>query len=265
MKSYIPESAHRVENKGSLLTGSQSAIFLRNKYQDLLERVYSQLCNHIEFMNGMNQKAQKPFHTAKAVEGNISAHESERKSLYAALDALLEKELGAEYTMWKDSRQGLRIDTKQGLGSGGGILSSGNISLRYLEQYPKLGSDPRFSGLFAKISEKEKAIRHQKEEYNEQARWYNHELTYFPKNIEIADNILVEYDRIFTEGKDKLANTRYTRSLLYRLSTEENKNKVSLQTNHHQIKVQQGLLESFRTTYGTNGTSQPLSYYKEVL
>ena len=264
MKSYIPESAHKVESRGNLLTGSQSAIFLRNKYQDLLERVYSQLCNHIEFMNGMNQKAQKPFHAAKSIEGNISAHESERKSLYSSLDALLEKELGAEYTMWKDSRQGLHIDTKQGLGSGGGILSSGNISLRYLEQYPKLGSDPRFSGLFAKISEKEKAIRQQKEEYNEQARWYNHELTYFPKNIEMADNILVEYSRILVEGSNKLANTRYTRSLLYRLSTEENKNKVALQTNHHQIQVQQGLLESFRVAYGTNGASQLLAYYKEA-
>ena len=264
MKNHIPESARTVKSKGNTITGSQSAIFLRNKYQDLLESVYNQLRNHLEFMNGMNRKAQNPLQAAKSIESNISVHESERKSLYDALDGLLDKELGAEYTMWKDSHQGLHIDTKQGLGSGGGILSSGNISLRYLEQYPKLGSDPRFSSLSIKISEKEKAIRQQKEAYNEQVKRYNHELTYFPKNIEIADGIIDEYNRILVEGRDKLASTRYVESIFYQLSTEENKNKVSLQTDHHQIKVQQVLLGSFRVSYGANGSVQPLNYYEEL-
>lgn len=205
----------------------------------------------------MNRKAQNPLHAANALKSNISAHEKERDELYTALNLALDKELGHEFNMGKDSKQGLRIETTEGIGSGGGLLSSGNISLQYLEKYPKLSSDPRFQELFNTISEKEHRIRKKKEEYNEQARWYNHELTYFPKNIKIADDILSEYNRVLNEGLQSLNSCRYINSLLYKFSSEENKQSVTIEIELHQIELKKNLIDSFRDYINAN----PLEYY----
>lgn len=245
--------------RGNRLTGSSDAIFLKAKYQKLLDGVYDQLTKHVEFLNAMNRKAQGPMSAARALESDILAYEKERADLYASLNTALDKELGQALAVGKSSRQGLKVDTKQGLGTGGGLFGAGSIELRYLEQYPRLSSDSRFQKMTESIVEKESDIRKKKEEYNEQARQYNHELTYFPKNIEIADGIVSEYNRILVEGSTLLKSSRYVRGVWYKLATERDRQRVTLELDRHQIAIQKGLIDSFRIY----NSAIPLAYYSE--
>lgn len=242
-------------SKGNIVTGSKDSLFLRNKYQGLIEGTYQDIRRHIDFLQGCNRKAQGAFDAAESLTSNIKAHEDERASLYKTLDDFLEKEVGHEYKMWKESPQGLRINTKEGLKTatnqlGLGTFQSGGVLLKYLERYPQLSSNQRFQEISGKISGKEKAIRECREALNEQIKRYNHELSYFPKNIKIADDLINKYTFLLRDGTKKLEACRYTKSVLFKLRSEGNKSKHRLQVEHHQLGVEKNVLDSFRNKYG---------------
>lgn len=256
----VPDTAKVVKRQGSIITGSKDAIFLRNKYQGLLEDAYCAIKQQLDFLGVCNRKAQGAFHKAQSTKSNIEAHQVERKDLYKKLYADLSHETDIEKWMWEKTQEGVKSKTvkiEQRIKDTDIDEMHFGAVLDYLKQYPKLSSDPRYSNQQQKIFQKEKEIRQQKELYHEELRKYNHELSYFPKNLKIAEDKLDKYNTVKRDGAARLDNCRYRRSIFYKIATEQRKCEVSLQTEHHTIELYKNILNNFKGVYG-NGSSKPL-------
>ena len=236
------------------ITGHRDAAFLRNKYQTELDNANAALINMVHHVEAENRrKALDYYHDAKALREDLKAHLAERDSLSQRLDALLEKELGQEYKLWKESPQGLRINTTEGLTSqvsqaGMGVV--GNISptpiLKYLERYPTLSSQPRFSEIVSNIKDKEKEIRKKAESYNRAVSGFNHELPFYEKNIQKCQDNFDRYHKILEEGASKIQNCRYVKGFLFRMLPEDKKAEILLDTLPHTIEKWKNMIALFQ-------------------
>jgi hypothetical protein len=244
------------EDRGTIgrITGHRDAVFLKNKYQTELNKANVDLIDMIHHVENVNRrKALDYYHEAKALREDLKAHLGERDSLSQRLDTLLEKELGQEYKMWKESPQGLRINTTEGLTSqvsqaGMGVV--GNINptpiLKYLEKYPALSSQPRFSELVSNIKDKEKEIRKKAESYNRAISGFNHELPFYEKNVQKCQDNLDHYHKILEEGTSKIENCRYVKSFMFRMLPEDQKAEILIDTLPHTIEKWKNMITLFR-------------------
>jgi len=244
------------------ITGHRDAIFLRNKYQTELDNANAALINEVHHIENENRrKALDYYHEAKALSEDLKAHLAERDSLSQRLDALLEKELGQEYKMWKESPQGLRINTTKVFTSqvsqvGMGIV--GNINptpiLKYLERYPALSSQPRFSEIVSNIKNKEQEIRKKSESYNQATSRFNHELPFYEKNIQKCQDNFDRYHKVLEEGTTKIENCRYVKGFLFRILPEDKRGEILLDTLPHTIEKWKNMIALFK---------EDLSQYKK--
>jgi uncharacterized protein with FMN-binding domain len=241
-------------NDGNWITGSRDAKYLHNKYQTELDNAHIALVNMIHHIEDENRKkALRFYNEAQALREDIKAHQAERTSLYEALDAQLEKELGQEYKMWKTSPQGLRINTKEGLKSDtvqAGIGVVGNINptpiLRYLERYPELSAKSRFSEITSKIKEKEREIRTKTEACNRAISGFNNELPFYDKNVIKCQDNLNRYFKILEEGNEKINSCRYIKSSFFKILPEDKKDEIRLNTLTHPMDKWKNMLALFK-------------------
>lgn len=257
----IPDVARKIKRKGSIVTGSKDAIFLRNEYQELLEEAYQSIAQHMDFLGGCNRKAEGALHAAQAIKQNVTAHQQERADLYKKLYNDLTQETDIEKWMWDKTQKGMAqrpVTIKQKIHDTDIDEMHFGAVLDFLKQYPKLSSDPRFANQQQKIFDKEREIRQQKEKYNAEVSRYNHELSYFPKNLQIAEDKFTYYNNLLHEGQEKLINTRYRRSVFYKLATEEKRHEVNLQTKHHTTSLLKNILNNFKQKYSRDA-EKPLT------
>lgn len=236
------------------ITGREEAASLRNTYQTELDNANAALVNEIHHTEGVNRrKALDYYHQAQALKEDIKVRQAERKALVDALDAQIEKERGHEYEMWKQSPQGLRINTTEGLKtevSQAGLGVVGTITpapvLKYLEQYPKSAATSFVIEIIGKIESKEGEIRKKAEAHNQSVASFNHELPFYEKNVLKCEENLRRYNKILKEGTDKINGCRYVKSPAFKMLSQKEKDGILLQTLPHTIEKWERIIELFR-------------------
>lgn len=228
----------------NILTGLPDAISLRNRYQRELDNAYADIVNMVHYIEEESQKFKEVYNKAQGLKQDIKAHEVERADLYDSLGNLLKKETDFEDKMWKTTQKGHKVKTinlKQKFSDSDVDEMNYNNMQEYLKQYPEYASKSSFRKINDKIDQKEGEIRQAKKSYNDAVSKYNYYLSFFEKHIQKAEDKFVTYGTILKEGKEKLDNCRYRKSVFYRLASEEDKAEVNLDTISHR-------LEQFKNT-----------------
>jgi hypothetical protein len=249
------DTTETVNEKGSRLTGSDDAIFLRNRFQKELDNAHASVVNHVHFVEEKGAKTKVLFNDAQRLKRDIEVHLSERNSLYESLGNLLNKETSFEKEMWKTTQDGNKITSlniKQKFKESDVDEMRFDSMMDYLKQYPTYASKPSFKTILDQIREKEKDIRYKKENYNKTVSLYNTELLGFEKDIRKAEDKFNAYEVIFKEGKEKLDNCRYKNGFFFKLASEKTKAKVTLDTLTHRIDQFKNTLEIMKKEYSQN-------------
>jgi hypothetical protein len=241
-----------ITNKGNILTGSHDAIFLRNKYQPELDNAHAAIVNQVHYVEERSNEAKELFNKAQGLKRNIEAHISERGSLYETLGNLLNKETNFEFEMWRTTQQNNKVtqlNIKQKFSDSDVDEMRFDSMLEYLKQYPTYASKTTFKDIIDKIQAKEGEIRKEKEYYITTVSEYNTQLSTFEKELIKAGDKFNAYDKVFKEGTEKLANTRYRDSIFYKLASEKNKAEVNLDTLSHRVEQFQNTLDLIKNDY----------------
>lgn len=248
-----PFNTTKQSSGGNILTGSRDAVFLRNKYQTELDNAHAALVNMLHHVEDDERlKITKFVHEAEKLERDILAHTAERDNLYSALDELLEKELGQEYTMFKMHPQGASvIANKLGanvhVGGGlGGTSVSNAAPLRYLEKYPELQTKTSFSAILHKIQDKEKEIRQATERYNQEIAWYKSTIPWLESDLLKCSEKLSAYHLLFAEWERERQSCRYFHSMWFNLLPADKKADLLPNTITHRVDQFTHTLEMFQ-------------------
>jgi len=245
----------QVPEKGSIITGKKDVIFLRNKYQTELDNAHTSIVNMVHWLEDSNSTLKETYNDAQMLKKNIEAHEQERANLYENLENLLKKETDFESKMWKDTQKGKKIKSitiKQKFNDSDIDEMKYDSMLEYLKQYPEYASKTSFKKIIEKIEEKERELRKEKQQYNQYTSKYNYLLSLFEKDIQKADDKFVVYDKIISEGKNKINETRYVKSIFYKVASEKTKTETNIDTLHHRIEQFRNTLNIIKSEHSEN-------------
>jgi len=236
------------------ISGREEVTTLHNTYQTELDNANAALVNMIHHTEEVNRrKALDYYHQAQALKEDIKTRQAERTALIDTLDAQIDKERGQEYRMWKQSPQGLKINTTEGLKSevsqvGLGLVGTITPSpvLKYLEQYPKLASSPFILEIVGKIERKEEEIRRKAESYHQSIAGFNKELQFYDKNVLKCQENINRYQKILNEGTTKINSCRYIKSLGFKMLSQKERDGILLQTLPHTIEKWENMIMLFK-------------------
>lgn len=231
--------------KGNILTGSKDAHFIKEQYQSILDTYDKEIIHNVHKLEEYFEKIGEAFNKAQSLKKDIEAHEVERQRAYEALGNLLSGEKDFEKEMWKETsamheeisknQQAKAIKVKQSLRQSDDNEIRFAAMMKYIEKYPQYQTKSSINDIREKIKNKEREIRHSKREYNEAVGKYN---ALFPKFLvlfNVCENKIKEYKEKLSEAHDKLKNSRFQKSIFYKLASEEKKSQVNINTIKHRV------------------------------
>ncbi len=248
-------TTRQVPTSGTIISGKPDAIFLRNKYQTELDNAHASIVNMVHYIEDENKELKEVYNRAQGLKRDIEAHEKERANLYDSLGNLLNKETDFEKKMWETTQKGRKVKSvtiKQKFKDSDIEEMRYDSMLEYLKQYPEYASKSTFKKITEKIDEKEREIRFAKKSYHYAVSRYNHLLSLFEKNLTKADDKFVAYDKVLQEGEKKLSETRYRKSMFYKLASEKTKAEVNLDTLQHRVEQFRHTLDIIKREHSQN-------------
>ena len=220
------------------LTGKNDAIFVKERYQNAINEAHRVVKKKVEFLYKMNHKLKWPMSEIERLKKDMNADKEERSDLFSSLQNLLTKETNFEEKMWGTTQKGKKVKSitiNQKFKDSDIEEARYDAMMDYIKKYPEYASKSSFSNLLNKITEIEKGIKKTKKEYHKAISDAKRETAYFPRNIMEAKNKVKAYKDKLTEGKEKLWGMRYLKSMLFRISSEENKLGVTLDILNHKM------------------------------
>jgi hypothetical protein len=220
------------------LTGKKDAIFIKEEYQKALDHVHEEVKSKVKWLQGMNHKLKDNQAAIQKYKQHIKADEEEREELYRSLTNLLMTELEHEGKMFKElKKRSSKTKTiiKPKIKDSDVEEFKINSSEEFQNNYPKYASKSSFKNILCNISEIENGIKQTKKKYNRAVSEVMRELSYWPKNIMQAEDLIKRFKEQLKEAKHKLTNMRYLNSIFYKLSSEKEKQKVNLHTLYYRM------------------------------
>lgn len=235
---YNQTWVHEENGLGGKISGFNDAVFLRNTYQSELDNANAALVNMVHHLEEESKRLKGYFNAAPGIKKNIEALQQERHDLYSSLDNLLKNETNFEKEMWKTTQEGQKANTiniRQKFKDSDVDEMRYDSMLQYLKKYPEYASKSSYTDLQKRIADKEREIVKEKKRYHEAVSNFNFNLSLFQKNIQKAKDKFAAYDRIFTEGSQKIKQCRYYNSLFYRYASEKTKAMVNIDNLSHRV------------------------------
>jgi hypothetical protein len=240
-KGFVQKETKPTKSRGIFkmdLTGKKDAEFMKERYQSAINETHGVVKSKVEFLYKMNHKLKGPMADINRLQKDMRADKEERADLFESLQNLLTKETNFEEKMWKTTQKGKKVKSitvNQKFKDSDIEEARYDAMMDYIKKYPKYASKSSFSSILDKISEIEKGIKKTKKEYHKAISDAKREISYFPRNIMEAKNKVKAYKDKLSEGKEKLGGMRYLKSILFRMSSEQNKLGVSLDTLNHKM------------------------------
>jgi len=218
------------------ITGKQDAIAIKEEYQRALDYSHERVKNKIDWLYGMNHKLKDNLASAQKLKKDILADEDEKVKLYSSLNNLLNKETNFEKEMMKTSQKGRKTSSVKINPRFKDVDEVRfNAMQDYLDKYPEYASKSSFKNILSKISEIEAGIKDTRKNYNRAVSEVLRELSYFPRNIMEAEDLVKRFKDQLKEGNEKLKKMRFLKSFVYKLSSEKEKMKVNIHTLYYRI------------------------------
>lgn len=218
------------------ITGKQDAIAIKEEYQKALDYSHERVKNKVDWLYGMNHKLKDNLAGAQKFKKDILTDEDEKIKLYNSLNNLLNKETNFEKEMMNLSQRGKKNSTIKINPKFKDVDEvKFNAMQDYLDKYPEYASKSSFKSILNKISEIESGIKDTKKKYNHAVSEVLRELSYFPRNIMEAEDLVKRFKDQLEEGNEKLKKMRFLKSIAYKLASEREKLKVNIHTLYYRI------------------------------
>jgi hypothetical protein len=199
----------------------------------------------VHYCEKKNHELKENINLAESLKATINAHEKERENAYEALGNLLGKETGFEKEMFKETstmhkeisknQSGGNIKVKQRMVNSDNEMRFASM-MKYLDKYPEYQTKSSFRKIIENIEEKERSIRHAKEDYNKALAKYHELLQAFNIWVQKAKDKIEMYHLLLDEGQKKIDETRYKKGFIYKyLTGERKKQEVNLDTIKHRM------------------------------
>ncbi|MFA5333678.1 MAG: LemA family protein [Candidatus Nanoarchaeia archaeon] len=218
------------------ITGKKDAMYLKKRYQEKLNQQHKVIGDKRHFVYKMNHKLKSALGDIQKFASDIEANQEERANLYNSLQNMLSKETDFEEKMLKLSQKGKKVKSiiiNQKFKDSDIEEARYDTMREYLEKYPKYASKSSFSEIIEQIKKIESGIKKTKTDMNKAVSDALKEISYFPRNILEFRDIVKKYQDILKEGKEKTENNRYVKSFLFKLLSEEEKQKMLIDTINH--------------------------------
>ncbi len=227
----------------------QDAINKKNEYQDALNFSHKGVRDMVSHLHSMNHKL-KGFHAeAKRYKKNLEADEEEKISLYNSLNNMLFKETNFEKEMMKTSQKGKlkNISIKAKFKDVDDVRF--NAMQDYLDKYPEYATKSTFKKILDKIDGVESGIKDTKKKYNIAASQLGKELDYWENNIMNAKNKIKRFVTQKKQFEKELSNMMYVKSIVFRLSSETEKDKVRIHDLYYRLEESEDTVNQLEKEY----------------
>jgi hypothetical protein len=234
------------------ITGKKDAMHMKEEYQRALNHSHGKLKKKVDWLYKMNRKLKDNLASVQKYKKDIISVEEERNELYNSLNNLLAKETNFEKEMMKLSKSGKgksSVTIKPNIKDSDIDELKINAMQDYLDKYPKYVSKSSFKRILHKITHIEKGIKHTKKKYNRSVSGVLRELSYWPRNIMEAEDLVKRFKDTLEEGRDKLKSMRYLKSSLYRISSEREKMKVNIHTLYYRLEERENTIRQLKEEF----------------
>ena len=231
------------------ITGKQDAIFIKEEYQKALDYTHDQVKKKIKWLYGMNHKLKGNLSLIQKYKKDIIAHKEEKLDSYENLSNILSKEANFEKELFKiynKKEKTNKIILKSKIKDSQIDDITINAIKRYLKKYPEYVSKSTFKKSIEKIDEIEKGLKITKKKYNRAISEVLKELSYWPRNLMQAENLVKRFNDQLKEGNEKLKSMRYLKSIFYKFSSEREKQKVNIHTLYYRMKEMENTIKQFK-------------------
>jgi len=238
-----------------LLTGINDAIYLKNKYQNELDRAWKSIVDMVHFIEDKNKELKINANRGKSLKEDISAYYEKRGGLFESLNNLLNKESSHEFKMWQETQKHSKVNSiksKQKFKDTDIDEINYNSMMQYIKQYPEYQTKSSYKRIFEDIENVQEGIRQKKKEYHKIIGIYNAQYSNLLKDIQKAKDKIIAFNKIYDEGTDKLNNCRYRKSLDYKISSEKTKEAVKLDTLSYRVEQFQNTLDIIQKEHAKN-------------
>jgi hypothetical protein len=230
-------------------TGKKDAISIKEEYQKALDYTYKDIENKVRWLYKMNHKLKDALAKIQKYKRDIVSNEAEKHELYNSLYNLLLKETDFEHKMLSTSKKNIKkttINIKPKFKDSEIEDFKLNAMQNYLDKYPRYASKSSFKNILNKITEIEHGIKKTKKKYNQYISEVLRELSYWPRNIMEAEDKVKRFKDQLNEGRTKLSNMRYLKSIFYKLSSEREKRKVNIHTLYYRIEEYENTIKKLK-------------------
>jgi hypothetical protein len=225
------------------ITGRTDVIFLKNKYQSLIDDKLIEVWNFIHRMEdnevGVNW-ADKEVKSRRAVIKTLIDDENLKLS---QLEHTLENARDDDKHSWDKTTDVLKEGAKSptNVYSSRGLFETGVgpiINTPHL-QFPARYQDGPMKNQENQLSFDIKNIRdriiYEKQKYVKSVRDYDALLQTFAKDLIKVDEDLKKYQSLLDEGRKRISESRYITGIFYLFSSQENKMSLELDVTRHDV------------------------------
>lgn len=231
------------------ITGKQDAIAIKEEYQKALDYTHKQVEEKVKWLYGMNHKLKDNLALIQKNKKDILADEEEKRELYSTLNNLLIKETNFEKEMIKlsqSNRKKTNVIVKPKIKDSDIDNLRINAIQDYLDKYPEYASKSSFKKILEKITEIEQGIKKTKKDYNSSVSEVLRELSYWPRNIMEAEDLVKRFKDQLKEANEKLSKMRYLKSLAYKIASEKEKMRVKIHTLYYRLEENENTIKKFK-------------------
>lgn len=231
------------------ITGKQDAIAIKEEYQKALDYTHEQVRKQIGVLYDMNHKLKWGLSEIQKFKKDLSADEEEKIGLYTDLNNLLKNEKDYEKEMMQISHKGrknTKVTIKPKFKDSDIDDLRINAMQEYLDKYPEFQAKSTYKKILEKIEKVEEGIKRTKKEYNRAITDVLRELSYFPGNINNAEDKIKRFKEQLKEAREKLNKMKFLKSIAYKLSSEREKRKVEINTLYYRIEEKENVVKGLK-------------------
>ena len=230
-------------------TKKQDAIAIKEKYQKALDYSHKEVENKIHWLYKMNHKLKDNLALVQRYKKDSLADEEEKAGLYATLNNLLVKETNFEKEMLKTSQKGkknTKVIVKPKIKDSDVDSFRINAVQEYMDKYPEYASKSSFKKILDKITEVEKGIKDTKKKYNQAISEVLRELSYWPRNIIEAEDLIKRFKKQMEEAELKLKENGFEKTLRFKFSSFKEKQKSTIHKLYYKIGEMENIIKKFQ-------------------
>jgi hypothetical protein len=252
-KPYPKGNTHKINDSSfGFLTGRSDVVYLKNKYQILIDDKLIEVWNMIHYIEDGEKDlnwAEKQVVAKRSVVKSLIGEENKKLShIEESLDKVSSNDIQSWETTMKakiaefSHTDNIKISPRMRNSD----IDTINTSFRSIfpQRYQDGPMKHQETALYNDIKKIRDGISYEKQNYSKLVQKYHFLANDIGSRLIKAKADFEKYKSLLYEGKEKISECQYIKGFLYRISNIENKTVLQLDTTKHDVEKIQATIES---------------------